>query len=349
MKILLRSLLVLTLLLPFGCSSDDDPVIPPPPDPTCTITPANLNFGQVAVSKTNDMMFTITNVSSDSVFGTVSESCADFSITSGGGAYALAPAEIHMVTVRFAPTSTGVKNCSVGTGNSECGSVGLTGEGIVLSATVTSVLDNTLYEDAGGEISNGIGQWMFTGVTKGNTGGNPDPPEIRRAVFAFDIAASGIPAGSTIDSVLLTLHLDLPPNGLNGTRWQYLHQVTRAWGEGASQPLNPNEGGGAQAETGDATWLHSFYNTQMWTSPGGDFVTSVSDSVRVGDVNGDFTWGTTARMVSDVQLWLDTPASNNGWMLIGDESTNQTAKRFATRQRTVAAERPSLLVYYTTP
>ena len=39
-------------------------------------------------------------------------------------------------------------------------------------------------------------------------------------------------------------------------------------------------------------------------------------------------------MVADVQGWLDNPASNFGWLMLGDESTNLTAKRFDTREST---------------
>ncbi|MCZ6767163.1 MAG: DNRLRE domain-containing protein, partial [bacterium] len=222
------------------------------------------------------------------------------------------------------------------------------------SKTLVSSLDNTLYEDTGGEISNGIGQWMFVGVTKGtpSPGGNPDPPEIRRAVFKFDIASAGIPAGSTIDAVFLTLYLNNPPGGLNGPRWQDLHLLTNSWGEGPSAPLNPNEGKGAQAETNDATWLHRLYPATLWAQPGGDgdYSSTKSSNLRVGDSIGPKTWGSTANMVSDVKLWISTPASNHGWILIAeDESTPQTAKRFATRQRSVTSERPKLVIYYTEP
>ena len=351
MNILLRSALFFALLLSFGCSGDDDPAIPPIPL-NCTITPSGLNYGQVALGKTLDMSFTITNSSSDSLFGTVSETCPYFSIKSGDGAYALAPTESRMVTVTFAPTVRGTRTCIAGTGNSECGDVSLTGVGIVLSKILDASLDNTLYEDTLGVISNGIGQWMFVGVTKGFQPGNPDPPEKRRAVFKFDIASAGIPVGSTIDSVFLTLYMINPPSGLNGPQWQDLHLLTTSWGEGPSMPLNPNEGGGAPAETNDATWLHRFFPATLWAQPGGegDYASTKSSNLRVGDVNGPKTWGSTARMVSDVELWISAPASNHGWILIDDdESIPQTAKRFATRQRSVPSERPTLVIYYSEP
>jgi hypothetical protein len=52
-------------------------------------------------------------------------------------------------------------------------------------------------------------------------------------------------------------------------------------------------------------------------------------------------------MRDDVQSWLDAPAFNYGWMLVGDESEGQTAKRFDSRQRVVASARPRLTIHYT--
>src|SRR5207247_649486 len=58
--------------------------------------------------------------------------------------------------------------------------------------------DNTLYQDPTGSLSNGAGPGFFVGATASLN--------IRRAVVAFDIAAS-IPAGATITAATLTLHM----------------------------------------------------------------------------------------------------------------------------------------------
>ena len=49
-------------------------------------------------------------------------------------------------------------------------------------------------------------------------------------------------------------------------------------------------------------------------------------------------------MVADVQSWLVNPASNFGWLVLGDESGSGTAKRFDTRE---SASPPVLTVEYT--
>jgi hypothetical protein len=54
-------------------------------------------------------------------------------------------------------------------------------------------------------------------------------------------------------------------------------------------------------------------------------------------------------MVVDVQQWLDTPETDFGWMLIGGENANGTAKRFDTRENSVVDHRPALTITYTLP
>ena len=49
-------------------------------------------------------------------------------------------------------------------------------------------------------------------------------------------------------------------------------------------------------------------------------------------------------MVADVQSWLDNPASNFGWLVLGDETAIATAKRFDTRE---SASPPVLTIEYT--
>src|SRR5213082_4004331 len=60
--------------------------------------------------------------------------------------------------------------------------------------------DNTLYEyvPADGDLSNALGFHFFAGETAMS--------ELRRGVLAFDIAGN-IPAGSTITSVTLSIHM----------------------------------------------------------------------------------------------------------------------------------------------
>jgi hypothetical protein len=196
--------------------------------------------------------------------------------------------------------------------------------------TVTPSKDNTLYEydPAEGDHSNGAGLHFFAGE---NAMG-----ELRRGVLAFDVA--GIPAGSTITAVTLTVNMSMTPAGL---RTVELHKLLADWGEGTSHaPMG--EGNGAPATPNDATWRHRFFDTVFWTIEGGDFAAIVSATQSVGGI-GQYTWSST-QMVADVQSWLDDPVSNFGWLVLGDETAIATAKRFDTRE---SASPPMLTIQYT--
>jgi hypothetical protein len=203
--------------------------------------------------------------------------------------------------------------------------------------TLTPSKDNTLYESSDGSLSDGAGEYIFVGRV-GSSGNGA----IRRTLIRFDISGS-VPSGATILDAKLTLNMS---KSIAGPTIVNLKKVTADWGEGASN-ATANEGKGAPSTINDATWIHRFYNTSSWITPGGDFVSTVSASASVSGV-GKYSWGSTAQMVADVQGWLNNPASNFGWILLGDESTPNTAKRFDSRQNTVAANMPSLQLTYGT-
>lgn len=202
------------------------------------------------------------------------------------------------------------------------------------SVTLTSVRDNTLYQSTSGNVSNGIGTGMFAGRT--------DDSSRRRAVMAFDLGA--IPAGATIQSA--QVRLTMTQTNSNSTPIS-LHRILASWGEGTSNATSGGGGGGATATANDATWVHRFWSGTSWTSPGGQFTAAPSATLPVGGT-GTYTWGSTTQLVADVQGWLANPASNFGLIAIGDESQDQTAKRFATREAATASTRPALLLTYTT-
>jgi hypothetical protein len=195
---------------------------------------------------------------------------------------------------------------------------------------INPIKDNTLYEfdPAEGDHSNALGNHFFAGETAMG--------ELRRGVLAFDIAGN-IPAGSAILGVTLSLNMS---RTLDTPRTIELHKVLADWGEGTSVAPG-EEGDGAPATTNDATWRHRFFDTIFWTTEGGDFSATVSASQSVGAV-GMYTWSS-SQMVADVQSWLNDPATNFGWLVLGDESEIATAKRFDTRE---SASPPVLTIQY---
>jgi hypothetical protein len=236
---------------------------------------------------------------------------------------------IGLVAVSWGFCAAGLISCS---GDGE----GLTEAGDPITAdevaTIGPTKDNTLYENATGSISNGSGEYFFAGKT--GTGA------IRRGLLVFDIAQT-IPAGSRVTNATLTLHLSRAAAGAPESI--ELHALLADWGEGTSDAA-ANEGGGGAASPGDATWIHAFSDTVLWSSPGGDFSQTVSASQSVDGI-GFYSWSG-AGMIADVQSWLDNPQNNFGWILIGNESVAQTAKRFDTRENTDVSFRPELSVQY---
>jgi len=202
-------------------------------------------------------------------------------------------------------------------------------DAVLNTVTLTPHKDNTLIENASGSLSNGAGD-IFVGQ---NNNGNL----VRRGLLAFDVAGS-VPAGATIQSVTLTMYVTQTQVGDYAVE---LHKVLADWGEAGST----GSGTGGLAQSGDATWLHQFYDSQLWSVPGGDFSPTASGVQAIGTQGVSYTWDSTAQMVDDVQSWLDNPDTDFGWLLQADETQN-SAKRFASRESSDPALRPTLTIAY---
>jgi len=208
--------------------------------------------------------------------------------------------------------------------------------------------DNTLYEPISqngfADTSNALGANMFIGQVK-DALNQTGQVAVRRAVLAFQIAGN-IPPGATIDSVQLTMVVNKAAQ--TNSFGADLHRLLEDWGEGTSNTGNSQQGRGEPPTTDDATWNHTFYPGSFWSVAGGVYSMSTSASTLVGGT-GTYNWGSTSGMVADVQSWLDNPTLNFGWIVIGNESQIETAKRFATRENTSNSglDRPKLLINYT--
>jgi hypothetical protein len=218
-----------------------------------------------------------------------------------------------------------------------CGLVGaaLAGPAFGDSVVVPAAADTTLIESATGTLGNGAGPAFFVGRTSQAVGPR------RRGLIRFDVAAA-LPTGVIVTRA--ELRLVLTPSNPE-PRLIGVHRVGSDWGEGDS---SSGGGSGAPATPGDATWLHTFYDTDFWASPGGDFVGQASAELEVSDAAAAI-WASTPATIADVQTWLDSPDQNHGWVLIGDEDSPTTAKRFASREAEDPAQAPQLVVEYEAP
>lgn len=206
------------------------------------------------------------------------------------------------------------------------------------SVTLQAARDATIYEDSGGDLANGAGEFLFAGKT-----GAVGAFSIRRALLGFDL--SSIPAGSTINSASLQL-TEVFPSILTALGIE-LHRALADWTEGASDPLGL-ESPGAAAAAGDVTFNETTFGGTDWTTPGGDFAVAFSAAVAVSAL-ADYNW-TSVAMAADVQGWLDSPATNFGWFLKGtDETTASTIKRFRSSEGTPIGDRPELTIDFTPP
>ena len=202
------------------------------------------------------------------------------------------------------------------------------------SITIGASKDNSIFQNLAANSAGGAAG-IFTGTT-----GTGSP---RRGLIAFDVAGS-VPAGATITSAQLTLNLALSGGGSKQTVG--LHRLFADWGEGtAGSDLATVHfsGGGFAAGPGDATWNQRFFGSAAWSNPGaiGDFNPSASASAAIESAGVNptpYDWLSTPELMSDVQSWLDNPATSFGWILINaNETPPSSARAFFSRSATVNA------------
>ncbi len=198
---------------------------------------------------------------------------------------------------------------------------------------VTATRDNSIFDNGN---SNGAGDAIFSGRTGGFGGGT-----VQRGLLAFSVA-EGVPAPSRVVSASVELSL-IMASAMGVTSNHALQRVTTDWGEGSSIAIG---GTGAPPTPGDATWTNTFFPDQYWAVPGGDFSATVSSSQTVSLLLGRYTWGSTPQLVADVQAMLDDPSSDFGWVLIGDEATLFSAKKFGSKDNVDASFHPTLTIEF---
>lgn len=188
--------------------------------------------------------------------------------------------------------------------------------------------DNSLFSEAN-NLSNGAGDGIFAGKTGG---GN-----IRRALLQFPI--NQIPQNVSIDSVQLTLTCD---NARSNAAFK-MYRLLSDWGEGSSVG-NSNGGKGGTATTNDATWTNTFFNTQNWNTPGGDFNADSLVCSFISIQYGKNTF-TSKGLLENVRNWYKNSYNNFGWIILGNENNTYTAHKFASRENSIANQ-PQLKVFY---
>jgi hypothetical protein len=202
-------------------------------------------------------------------------------------------------------------------------------------AVVPAAADATLYEDPSGSLANGSGPGFFVGV---NGRG-----ERRRSMLRFDL--TGIPPSAQVVDVELRLFV-------SRSNWApalpiALHRALASWGEGPSVS-GGGGGAGGSAHIGDATWRHRFWPSTPWQNLGGDMAVQAS-AVAATPQLGTAVWNRSPALLTDLQTWLDQPATNHGWLLRSAELGPGQVRRFDSREEVASPQPPELRVHYILP
>ncbi len=201
------------------------------------------------------------------------------------------------------------------------------------SVAMIASRDGTLYDDPLGFLTNSAGDFTFVGRNRSNNE--------RRTAIGFDLPPE-LQGGVTITSVSLRMRVNMT-NAPGSTIT--MHKLLGNWTEGTSNPPG-NEGPGANATPGDVSWLHRSYdnaNTDLWDTPGGDFLPAISASSPAASA-GSFMTFSGPGMVADVQDAVDAFDNGEGvvffsWLL----QKTGGAVALNTRESTVA---PVLTITY---
>lgn len=211
----------------------------------------------------------------------------------------------------------------------------LIGLSCMAHATVVSLsgksvcIDNTMYSTKTADNS---------GLGNPNRAGRNNMSNNFRLLIQYDL--STIPANATINSVSLQMTVTNVPIGATLTS-QSLYRLTNTWSEGTGV----GSGSGGQVVPGGSSWVFTYYPTTTWNSAGGDFIATASATTTIGTVNPSTTIWTGSGLVADVQGWVNDSTTNHGWILIGDETTSQSIRGYASAEDGTSP--PVLIVNYT--
>jgi len=164
---------------------------------------------------------------------------------------------------------------------------------------------------------------------------------VRRGLLRFDL--STIPAGSTITSATLQLTVGkVPASGQVNSTFD-LFRLLANWNEGTKGGNN-----GSAASPGEATWNDRMRGMASWATPGAksDAAGTASASAAVTSAdNARYSWSG-SNLAADVQLWVDNPSQNFGWLLTSRaEGSRRSVRGFASRESGASAG--ALMVNYT--
>jgi hypothetical protein len=183
----------------------------------------------------------------------------------------------------------------------------------------------------------------FGAVTPLPIGVAPFGSPANNCLFKFNL--QDIPSNAVINSVAFRLFVTNNPTAAADFD---VNRLLQDWGEGSGTNQFSHNGNGSPAAAGEATWNSRFSPSTPWGAGGGqagtDFVTTPSATAMLTAGPNDFT---SPGLVSDVQLWLQKPGTNFGWIVLATGGASSTGKLVASREDPDKA--PTLIVDYSLP
>lgn len=197
------------------------------------------------------------------------------------------------------------------------------------------VADTTLFE-FNADANFGAEDQLIVGSVARNA-----PRHRARLLLRFDLSA--VPPGAVVTNVTLQLTV-LKENGGEPAAGMGIRPMLITWSEGDRTGMQ-----GTSALPGQSTWNSRAHSQTTWSIPGGqagsDFGSATSSVVAL-DGPGSYRFPATPALIADVQSWVDSPATNFGWIVLGmNESIVASARRIASRES--LSGRPRLTVGYT--
>jgi hypothetical protein len=167
--------------------------------------------------------------------------------------------------------------------------------------------------------------------------------EEARTLLRFDVG-SAVPPGSTIIGATLRLSPAGDPTERELTEMA-LHRMTQFWNEGKGKSADI-----FSSADHEVTWRHRIYPNVKWRAPGAragiDYVLRPSGRAQER-ANGSLVFNSTLAIQRDVQIWLDRPNTNEGWILLDRAGSAGALLTFASREDATLA--PRLTVEFTPP
>lgn len=156
-----------------------------------------------------------------------------------------------------------------------------------------------------------------------------------RLLIWFDVTS--LPGGSTISAA----SVDLNATAGSVSRTHGLHKITTSWTEGTQT--------GANCTGGGMTW-NAPNCTDAWTTVGGDFNATASQTLTTGTTTGVKTFADVAALRTNVSGWVDSSSTNLGWLVKDENELNNGSQEtwtYGAKENTTSTNRPKLSVTFT--